>query len=91
MIQGSTIIFNDEYISEINRHINNTEQKLKCEVIPNERQKLEEHLNYLQTKLDEAMDFQDTVSELINVDIPRIAAVKTVSGIVLPLRNVQVL
>ena len=80
MIQGSTIIFNDEYISEINRHINNTEQKLKCEVIPNERQKLEE-----------AMDFQDTVSELINVDIPRIAAVKTVSGIVLPLRNVQVL
>lgn len=91
MIKGSTIIFNDEYISEIKRHLDNIKSKLDIEVIPDAREELQEKYKFFSNKLDEAMDFQDTAEELINIDIPRIAAVKTLSGTVLPLKNIQVL
>lgn len=91
MIIGSTIIFNDDYISEIKRHRDNIQRKLDNEVIPDAREELQEKYKFFDNKLEEAMDFQDVASEFINIDVPRIAAVRTISGAVLPLRNVQVL
>ncbi len=90
MLEGSTVIYNDEYISELNRFIDINEEKLSHEVLPEARAKLEDTLRNMYHKLDDALEFREVVEELINVEVPRIAAVKTISGRVIPVRNLQV-
>ena len=91
MIKGSTIIFNDEYISELKRHIDNARRQLDTTIDSKVRQELEEKVDYLSKKLEYALDFQDTVHQVINVEVPRITTVKTISGVTLPLRIVQII
>ena len=91
MIKGSTIIFNDEYISELKRHIDNDRRQLDTTIYSKVRQELEEKVDYLSKKLEYALDFQDTVDQVINVEVPRITTVKTISGVTLPLRIVQII
>ena len=91
MIKGSTIIFNDEYISELKRHIDNARRQLDTTIDSKVRQELEEKVDYLSKKLEYALDFQDTVDQVINVEVPRITTVKTISGVTLPLRIVQII
>ena len=91
MIKGSTIIMNEEYINELTRHRDNWSKKLKVETNPGIREKIEDKVKYLNTRLEEALEFQDTIDEIINVDVPRITSVKTISGLVLPIKNIQVL
>ena len=78
MIPGNTIIYNDEYISELQRFKDITEQKLNHEISPDVRAKLEEAYKNICHKIDDALEFQEVVEELINVEVPRIAAVKTI-------------
>lgn len=91
MIKGSTIIFNEEYISEIERHISNVEKQLKNEITPDKRYALKEKLDKLNAKLEYALDFQDCLEEVLNVDILKLATVRTMSGLVLPLNIVKVI
>ena len=91
MINGTTVIMNDEYISEITRHRDMYKKKVENEVVPEVHEKLLQKLNYFENKLTQAIEFQDTVEEIVNLDIPRITAVKTLNGYVLPLKHVQIL
>jgi hypothetical protein len=90
MINGSTIIMNDEYIEELTRHRNICEKNLKEEIVPAKQAKLEEKLNYWNNKINEAMEFQDVIDEVLNLDMPRLMVVKTISGLVLPLKHIQI-
>ena len=90
-ISGTTVIMSNEYIDELTRHRDNVQRKLNIETLMGERIRLEQELAVKQRKLDEALDFQDTVEEVLNVDCPRLTVVKTLSGMVLPLRHVQVI
>ena len=91
MIKGSTVIFNEAYIEELTRLRDNCRNKLEMETFFKERQKLEEQLNMYQTKLDRALDFQDVLDEVIHIDIPQITTIRTISGYVLPLKNIKVI
>ena len=91
MIKGSTVIFNEAYIEELTRLRDNCQNKLEMETFFKERQKLEEQLNMYQTKLDRALDFQDVLDEVIHIDVPQITTVRTVSDVVLPLKNIKVI
>ena len=44
-----------------------------------------------ENKLTEALDFQDTIQDIINIDVPRITTIRTINGVVLPLRNIKVI
>ena len=90
MIKGSTIIMNDDYIDEVTRHRDIWEKKLKIETNPEIRNRIQDKVNYLNEKLEDALEFTDTVDEIINIDIPRLTSVKTITGLVLPIKNIQV-
>lgn len=91
MIKGSTVIFNDEYISELQRHKDNARRQLENTIDSRARIALEEKFNYLSKKLEYALDFQDTVDQVINVEVPKITTVRTISGVTLPLRIIQII
>lgn len=91
MINGSTIIMNDEYIEELTRHRDICEQNLKEEIVPAKQEKLEERLRYWENKINEAIEFRDVIDEVLNLDMPRLMVVKTISGLVLPLKHIQIL
>lgn len=91
MIKGSTVIFNESYLSELERHKSNLKRKLDYETSPYIRQDLERQYDNMCYKIDKATEFQDVVDEVINFDVPRIAMIKTVGGLALPLSNVQII
>ena len=91
MIKGSTIIMSEAYIDELTRHKDNWTKKLNVETNPGIREKIQNKVTYLENKLEDALEFQDIVDEIINIDIPRITSVRTISGLVIPINNVQVL
>lgn len=91
MIKGTTVIFNEDYISEIERHISATEQNIASEVTPDKRVVLMKKLDNLNNKLEEALEFQDCVDEILDMDTPRLTVLKTITGKVLPLRIVKII
>lgn len=91
MIKGSTIIMSEAYIEELTRHKNNFQAILANTDIPDQQDILKERIRIFNQKIEEAMDFQDTVEEILNLDIPKMTVVKTVNGLVLPIANVKVL
>ena len=91
MIEGSTVIMNEAYIAELTRHRDICKKKLDKETFPKIREELTERYNRYDNMLNQALDFQDTIVEVINIDIPKLTSIRTMSGLVLPLKNVQVL
>ena len=91
MIKGSTVIMSEEYIDELVRHKNIFEEKLKLEDIPDKKEVLKQRIEFFKNKINEAEEFQDTIEEVINYEIPSMALIKTVTGIVIPVSNVKVL
>lgn len=91
MIKGSTIIMSEAYIEELSRHKKNVYDKFLAEDIPDKKQELENKYTHLSLKLEEALCFQDTIDEIINLEVPNLAIVKTISGLAIPLANVRVL
>lgn len=90
MIKGSTVIMSDRYIDILSRYVENSQRKLNCETNEYSRKKLQKELEYYQIKLDKALEFQDVIEQVLNVDIPSLTAIKTVKGYVLPINNVKV-
>ena len=91
MKNGSTIIMNEEYIEELIRHRDICDETLKEEIVPNKQEKLKEKLKYWNNKINEAIEFRDVIDEVLNLDMPRLMVVKTISGLVLPVKHVQIL
>lgn len=91
MIKGSTIIYNDSYIDELTRHYNNVKEQFDLEDIPDIKEKLKTKMTFFSNKLDEAIEFQDTIDEIMNLEVPSLSIIKTISGRVIPLANVKVL
>lgn len=91
MIKGSTIIMSDEFISELTRHKDICKKKLDIEMMPEAREELTRRYELLEEKLNQALEFQDVIDEVVNLDMPRLTAVKTINGLVLPIKNVQIL
>lgn len=91
MIEGSTVIMNEAYIAELTRHRDMCKKKLDKETFPKIREELAEKYTRYDNMLNQALDFQDTIVEVINIDIPKLTSIRTMSGLVLPLKNVQVL
>lgn len=91
MIKGSTVIFTDEYISELKRHRDNAKKQLEVEIDTRLREDLEKKYLYFHNKVEHALDFQDVVEEVINVDIPRITTIRTIKGLVIPIKNIQII
>ena len=91
MIEGSTVIMSQEFIDELIRHRDICKKKLEHEFSIPARNELQKKYDHLEKSISNALDFQDTIVEIINVDIPRITAVRTATGLVLPIKNVKIL
>ena len=89
MINGSTVIFNEEYIDEITRHRDNAQQKYEVEDLPEEKIKAKQQLDKWERKLDWALNFQDTIDSIENVLVPNITVIRTVKGYELPAKHLQ--
>lgn len=89
MIKGSTVIFNEEYIDEITRHRDIAKRKYEVENMPNLKEKLRVEYNGWENKLEWALNFQDTVDFVQNMEIPKITVCKMLSGLEVPAKNLQ--
>lgn len=89
MIQGSTVIFNDEYIAEVERHRNSAKKKYEIENMPEKKAEYKKKYEAWEQKLDWALNFQDTVDRIENLDVPAIRVCKTFTGLALPAKHLQ--
>lgn len=89
MIKGSTVIFNEKYIEELTRHRDICKHKFDIENMPSQKEKLQKELNAWNEKLDWALNFQDTVDFVHNMEIPKITVCKTITGLEIPAKNLQ--
>ena len=78
MIKGTTVIFNEEYIGELERHRDNAKKKFEVEDVPEFKQKAQKYLDACEKRLEWATEFRDT-------------GVVTVGGYELPAKHLQVL
>ena len=90
MIQGSTVIFNEEYIDELIRHRENDKKKFDVEDLPEYKGKAEAQYLAAENKLEWATGFRDTIDHFVHLDVPSITAVVTVEGYELPAKHLQV-
>lgn len=89
MINGSTVIFNEDYIDEITRHRDIAKRKYDVENMPNLKEKLKKEYEAWENKLEWSLNFQDTVDFVQNMEIPKITVCKTLSGLEIPAKNLQ--
>ena len=59
--------------------------------MPNKKAQLKEELDAWENKLAWAEEFQDTIDTLVNVEIPKITAIKTMGGYEYPAKYLQVI
>jgi len=91
MISGSTVIFNDDYIDEVTRHRDIAKHKYEVENMPNQKENLKKTYDAWESKLEWAMNFQDTVDFVQNMEVPSITVCKTLTGYEIPAKHLQVL
>ena len=91
MIKGSTVIMSEDYIADLTRHRDTYKKLMENEPYFDAQAKYRTKYEMYEEKLNKALEFQDTIEEIINVEIPKISVVKTVTGLAIPLRNLQVL
>jgi DNA-binding transcriptional regulator GbsR (MarR family) len=91
MIKGSTVIMSSAYIDEIDSYISLLQTKLSKESNERKKSELQSQIDSYTDKLEKALAFQDTIDEVLNIDMPRLTLVKTMRGSVIPIKNVQVL
>ena len=91
MIKGSTVIMSSAYINEIDSYISLLQTKLSKETNERKKSELQSQIDSYTDKLEKALAFQDTIDEVLNIDMPRLTLVKTMRGTVIPIKNVQVL
>mgnify|MGYP003290131074 CR=1 FL=1 len=91
MVKGTTVIFNDEYVDEIIRHRDISKKKYENENMESIKAKHLKNYKAWEQKLDWALNFQDTVDSFINVEVPSITVCKTMGGLELPAKHLQVI
>ena len=91
MIKGSTVIMSSAYIYEIDSYISLLQTKLSKETHERKKSELQSQVDIYTDKMEKALAFQDTIDEILNIDMPRLTLVKTMRGSVIPIKNVQVL
>ena len=91
MQHGATVIFNEEYIDEIIRHRDIAKKKYEVENMPQAKAKAKEEWDAWENKLAWAEEFQDTIDKFVNVDIPKMTAIKTMGGYEYPAKYLQVI
>ena len=91
MIKGTTVIFNEEYIGELERHRDNAKRKFEVEDLPEYKSKAQALYESAEKRLEWATEFRDTVDHFVNVDVPNITCVVTTKGYELPAKHLQVL
>ena len=89
MIKGATVIFNEEYIQEITRHRDTAKRKYEIENMPEKKEELKKKLESWEAKLDWALNFQDIVDKVQNMEIPSITVCKMISGEEIPAKLLQ--
>lgn len=89
MISGATVIFNDEYIDEVTRHRDNAKKKYEVEDLPEKKVQAKKAYETWETKLDWALNFQETIDRVINCEVPNITVIRTISGYELPAKILQ--
>lgn len=89
MIKGTTVIFNDEYIDEVTRLRDIAKRKYDVENVPSNKEKLLKEYTHWENKLEWAMNFQDTVDFIQNMEVPAITICKTITGLEIPAKNLQ--
>ena len=88
-MNGSTVIYNDEYIDEITRHRDIAKRKWETENMTVAKEKLFKEYENWEYKLEDAISFQDTVEYVHQMDIPNLTVCKTLTGRVIPAKNLQ--
>jgi len=91
MKQGTTVIFNQDYIDELIRHRDIAQKKYDVENIESQKLKAKQNLQMCEQRLEFAENFRDTIFEIKNMDIPHITAVKTMDGHEFPASVLQVI
>ena len=90
-MQGTTVIFNEEYIDELSRHRDNWQTKYEVEDMPDLKEAARQNLEKFEKKLDWALNFRDTVEFTQHMEVPQITMVKTLSGFEIPAKHLQTL
>lgn len=91
MKQGTTVIFNEEYIDTLTRHRDIAQRKFDTENLPKEKEQARRNLERLENLLDKAICYQGTVQEIKYTDIPSLTVVKTMDGGEYSLKDLQVI
>ena len=86
---GQKVIFNNNYIDELQRHINNYQEKYEVENMPNLKQKYLNKVDSLQLQLDKAICFQGTITKINNAGVPQITTVVVEDGTELLARHLM--
>lgn len=90
MIQGTKVIFNNDYIEEITRHRDNAQKVWENELMPDAKEKAKKALDSWEDRLEWALSFEDILDEVKNVDVPNITIFKTMGGYELPAKHIQI-
>ena len=90
-MNGAKVIFNEAFIDEITRHRDFSKHKYDIENMPEMKNKLLKEYEAWNKKLDWALNFQDTIAYVRNMDTPKLTVCKMVSGLELPAKNLQTL
>lgn len=88
---GNTVIYNNDYISEIERHRDIWKKRFETENMLDNKIRYEKQYKELEKKLEAAICFQDTLDSVKYVDIPKITVIKTMGGHEIPAKYVQLI
>lgn len=86
---GTKVIFNNEYIDELIRHRDIAKTRYYVETSVEAKEKAKQELDYWEDKLKWAEEFQDTIDEIKDMNIPKLTVVKTMSGHEYPAKYLQ--
>lgn len=89
MSKTTKVIFNNEYIQELYRHKDIAKRKYEVENQGYYKEKAKKDYEYWLNKIEWAENFQDSVEEIHNINIPNLTIVKTMSGKEILLKNLQ--
>lgn len=86
---GAKVIFNSEYIDELTRRRDTARARWETENMTQPKNKLYETYQAWDRKLEEALDFQDTIESVVNTEYLNVPLCKTISGKEIPMDLLQ--
>lgn len=89
MKQNTKVIFNEYYIDEITRHRDIAKRKYETENLPAEKERAKKIYDKLEQKLTWAEEFQDTIDQVRNSNIPNLTVITTMGGYEFPASYLQ--